>query len=203
MILRAAVIKSATIRLPIVSTRLSPILGWPLSISFLDLSFAGVYILIIGSRLHLCSICSCSDLLDFALLLGALDLNQDFGEHFVDSVQSDVGAPHLVLVMQAVPHAYCLMVVDDGTQPHGDKRNQCPRMNILFGLDAEVEPVLHRFQPCRASVEGGTFGGASISFCMVASLTSGGTMSCFMMYQMISSATDLGMASKLIRWTFL
>ena len=78
----------------------------------------------------------------------------------------------MVLVLHAVPHVvYCAMVVDDCTQRLSHKRNQRFRVNILLGLDAQVQPVLRIFQPFQGLIQcrgGGTFGGVRVSFCMVA-----------------------------------
>ena len=101
------------------------------------------------------------------------------------------------------------IVLDHSTEGLNHTCNQCSRMNILFGLDARFNLccISSSYLAAWSRVEGGIFGGVRISFCIVTSFTSGGRISCFMRYQIMSSAVQqpcrihasaivLGMASR-------
>ena len=73
----------------------------------------------------------------------------------MDSIQGDVRFSQLVLGVQGIPDvANCAVALDESIQTLNDKRNPCSRIKILSGLDAQIEQVLHLFQPLRGSGQG-------------------------------------------------
>ena len=173
VMLRATVSQVAAVWLPIVAARL-PHFAWhpfgvgALSFAFLDLPFclhsrtrldlpfACTHVLVICSRRHVGTTGSCHHVSDLVLLLGGLHLNQDIRKQIVDALHGDVRLSRLVLVVTKRPtcHQMCLIALSDSTQGLNNEGDQGFWVNILLGLDAQVESVLCVLKPFGCLAQG-------------------------------------------------
>ena len=118
--------------------------------TLLNFAFARIDVFIIRGGFLLRVVRTGHNLRDLLLPFIEFQLYQEFGDHREDSIQGNVGVSQLMFGVQGITDvSNCEVVLDDSTQGLNDKCNQSSRMNILSGLDAQVEPALHLFKPLR------------------------------------------------------
>ena len=93
---------------------------------------------------------------DLILLLIQFELNQEFCEHVVDSVEGDVRISKLMLGVESIPDvANGSIVLRSAIHGLDDERYNSSRVNILPGFDAQVQAMLHFFKPFGCLIKGG------------------------------------------------